>query len=321
MLVVTTRLLVRTRLRALADELALPAPTFLDDVTHALEESAGAATLLIDLGSCAFHEQLEPMVRAWSAYNPAGVLILLVPLLDRERELETTVRLARTVSNPELRVMTSSDFHRIDVWRSVQQRCHRTALHAELRDEFIRAVCAIGRPIPAEPLVLDALVNALHGGPRPASSGESRDESRRKTLWKQLRKAGQLPPSRLELVFQILWYAKLKSRGWNASRIAQFMGFREPREFRMMLKRRLGIGMSSLNRIGLDDALSWAATVATLDHSRPGRTSVREMLRPLLRMSAQPLVARDGEKGAPGSTNAPPAAREPSVQPEPPALP
>ena len=355
MLIVTTRPLVRERLRSLAVDVGLSRPVFVDRLEQVLEESVTTPLLFIDLGSCATDEHLEPILRTWDAYRPGTVVLVLVPLLQRDIELQATVRLARCLGSAEVRVMTASDFHRAEVWRSVQERCQFSALHDGLREEFIGAVRAIGRVIPAEPIVIKALSEALEGravSPHlagPVETREQRDEARRKALWRLLRKAGQMPPSHLQLVFQLLWYVKLKSLGWSAGRIAALMGFREPRELRMVMKRRLGIGMATMNRICFADALTWAAVVSTLDYSRLRRLPARALVRPLLHMSnartrrslplartvrncervggmGMPTVSADASVpirggNAPEGTKAPLTTRKRPFQPEPPVLP
>src|SRR5688500_10732837 len=100
MLVVTSRPLVRTRLRSLAEDLALPIPTFVERAEQVLG-AAPSPLLLLDLGSCADAERLEPIVREWEAQSPGAVLVVFAPLVDRDAELRTTVMLARTAASSE----------------------------------------------------------------------------------------------------------------------------------------------------------------------------------------------------------------------------
>ena len=284
---VTTRPAVRARVLAVSGSLALPCPRFVGNVIDTLEVQIESAVLLLDLGSCCQDAELLPLVQAWTAFHPETEVVLFTPLLDRETELRITVLLVREVRSAEVRVLTASDFYRDEVWRNLWGMRERALLHAELRTELLGAIQALGRTLPAAPIVLQVLGAAasehgLPGSRMPADGARAQNDRERKSTWLQLRRSGQLPASWLEVIFRLLWHAKLRDRGWSAPRIAQFLGFESARHFRLAVSRRIGIGIKDLRRLPYDDALRWAANVLTTPKGALDERSVRALMRPLL---------------------------------------
>jgi hypothetical protein len=307
MLVVTTRTAVRERLGAVSTRLGLPSPTFVGRVEEALESGIDSPVLLLDLGSCCKDESLEHVLRTWEAYRPGGEVVVFTPLIDREAELKAAVTLVRVLRLAETRVMTASDFYRDEVWRNLGELGQRSALESELRRELVAAVQELGRRIRAEPVVLQI----LHDAPRYADISAAastalgrvrvRADTQRKALWKLLRRSGQMPASWLLLVFRVLWYVKLREKGWSTDQIAHFLSFPSARHLRMTLRRRFGVGVGELKRVRYDDVLRWAATLVTSEHADLARQSVRALVEPLL---ARTDVAGVRTSRDPGATKA-----------------
>jgi hypothetical protein len=281
-LAVTNRLAVRVRVTAASAALGLPAPVFVDDLTEVLERGLERAVLLLDLGSCCEQSELVSLVQIWAAFHPGSEVVVFTPLLERELELKATVALVREVRSAEVRVLTTSDFYRDEVWRNLGEMRQRAALHAELRADLLSVVHSIGRPLPAARVVFQMLADAARpDDPRatadaPAARMHARE---RKSIWKLLRRSGQLPASWLLLVFRVLWYAKLRSEGWSARQIAAFLGFETPRHFRLAVTRRLRTRITELNRLPYPRALEWAAELLTGRHRAD---STRLLFEPIL---------------------------------------
>lgn len=300
LLAVTTRPAIRLRIEAVATSLGLPRPAFAADPAEVLESGADCSVLLLDLGSCCADASLGAVVSTWAAYRPGSEVILFTPLLDRERELKVAVSILTTTCSAEVRVMTASDFYRDEVWRTLAALRERAALEAELRGEFLTAVAETGRPLRAEPVVLELLHQApkhpdIEAAPETALArvrlASEKSGSERTMLWKLLRRSGQMPASWLLLVFRVLWYVKLRERGWSAGRIARFLGFASPRHFRKTVRRRFGVGITQLAAVRYADALRWAAALVTSDHSRLGHLPVRALVTPLLNPARPHAVA------------------------------
>jgi hypothetical protein len=275
--------------------LGLPAPHFAAAVEEALGPAGDAPVLLLDLGSCCDDPSVAPVLRAWECFRPGSEVVILAPLLDRERELRATVTLVRELQRARARVMTTSDFYRDDVWRNLGQERQRATLEAELRSELLAAVRATRRPLRGEPLVWEI----LHEAPLQAAIHASADTlladvradavstaSARKRRWRLLRQAGQLPASWLVLVFRVLWFAKLREQGWSAGEVARFLGFASPRELRLTVRRRFGVGVRTLKDVRYEDALRWAAGLLTTPEAKLGRLTLRALVGPLVRQPA-----------------------------------
>ena len=286
---VTTRPAIRARLRQVCSALDLPPPHFASAVEEALGPAGNAPVLLLDLGSCCADLTVTPIMRAWECFCPGSELVILAPLLDRERELRTAVALVGELQHVRARVMTTSDFYRDEVWRNLREGGDRAALEAELREELMAAVRATGRPLRGEPLVLELLHEArrqgearMAGATSPTHVGSDGADRARKHRWRLLRRAGQLPATWLLLVFRVLWYAKLREQGWRASEVAAFLGFASPRDLRLTVRRRLGVGVRTLKCIRREQALRWAAELLTTPHVTPARATPRALIGPLL---------------------------------------
>jgi hypothetical protein len=117
-----------------------------------------------------------------------------------------------------------------------------------------------------------ALRASLPAAATQTAGGRPADRHERKARWKQLRRAGQMPASCLLLIFRVLWYAKLRQIGWPTARVAEFLGFTSPREFRRSIRRRLGLGVRDLRRMCYADALAWAAELVITEHERGSAT-------------------------------------------------
>lgn len=299
---VTTRPAVRARISDVSGSLAIPRPLFVGNVLDTLERQLESAVLLLDLGSCCRETELLRLVHAWTTFHPESEIVLFTPLLDRESELRTTVLLVREVRLAEVRVLTASDFYRDEVWRNLWGMRERALLQVELRTELLGAIQALGRSLPAAPIVLQILgatasVRGSQAASTAADAPRVQIDRERKTTWLHLRRSGQLPATWLEVVFQLLWHAKLRSRGWSGPRIAQFLGFESPRHFRMVLSRRVGIGIKDLRRLPYDDALAWAASVLTTPKGRLDERSVRALIRPLLEGARRTTSAAEEHSG------------------------
>ena len=288
MLAVTTRLPVRVRLEGICTQLGLPAPIFVGLLEEALESGVDRPVLFLDLGSCCKDRELGCLVQTWEAFRPGSEVVLFTPLLDREAELRAAVSLVKSARSVEVRVMTTSDFYRDEAWQSLAAARERAALEAELRRELMEAIRCTGRPLRAEPLVLEL----LHEAPRYAGMGaiaatpldevRVRADAERKRRWKLLRRSGQLPASWLLLVFRLVWYMKLRQEGWSPQRIAAFMGFPSPRHLRLTVRRRFGIRVEELKHVRYEDSLTWAATLLTTSHLRLAGLTVQALITPLL---------------------------------------
>ena len=127
--------------------------------------------------------------------------MLFAPLIDREREMRSAVDLLRATRLTAVRVMTASDLYRDEVWWNLLALSERAALESALRGELIEAVRATGRPLKAEPAVLELLHEASGQADRePVATAapkgvRRRAEAERRQRWKALRRSGQLPAS------------------------------------------------------------------------------------------------------------------------------
>lgn len=105
---VTSRPAVRARVEEVSAALGFPPPTFVDDVTDALELGLERAVMLLDLGSCCRQRELVSLVQAWAAFHPSSEIVVFTPLLDRESELRAAVALVASVRMVEVRILTTS---------------------------------------------------------------------------------------------------------------------------------------------------------------------------------------------------------------------
>ena len=291
MLAVTTRAALKDRLTGIAARLELPSPRFFASAQAVLAAGARDPLLFIDLGSCCGDFGLERTLREWEAINSLSEIVFFVPLIDRERETRLMFRLAALGSG---RVMTESDFSRLEVWRTLKEAHTLAGLKEEIHEEFLAAVAATGRRLRAEPLVLQLLSDA----PKVTDLNETmaaalknyrpNSDAARKAVWTQLRRADQMPASWLLLTFRILWHTKLQEKGWNTGRIAPFMSFRSARDFRRALRRRAGISMSELKKVRYSRALEWAARVSTGGYAELAGSPVSRMIEPLLEHDLSP---------------------------------
>jgi hypothetical protein len=262
--------------------LSLPAPVFVDEITDALELGIDRAVLLLDLGSCCRQDELVTLLRVWAAFHPSSEIVVFTPLVDREAELHSVVSLVAGLRAEVVRVLSASDFFRDESWRNIWMMRERASLQAEIRADLVAVISAMRRPLAAATAVLGVLADAAPayskttpGDAFGASAAVTRArERRRKSVWQHLRRAGQLPPSQLLLVFRVLWYAKLREDGWSSQRIASFLGFSSPRHFRLSVSRRLGIGLRSLRGLSYESALTWAARLLTTPHEQPQPNSL-----------------------------------------------
>lgn len=294
MIAVTTRPAVRERLEAVSAAVGLPRPGFSDSLYDALESGVDSPLLVLDLGSCCRDADLAHALRTWEVFRPGSEVVLFTPLIDQAAELRAAVTLAKATRFVETRVMTASEFYRDEVWRTLRHSGERASLQAEIRSELLSAVRRSGQQIRAEAVVLQILHStAWVVGPRRTAASEHsavNADKERKALWKLLRRARQIPASRLLLIFRVLWYAKLVERGWDAGRIARFLGFDSARQFRVMMKGRLGLSIEQLKRIRYDAALEWAAPLLAR-----GADSVHSSSLPM-RALIQPLVEKSDGK-------------------------
>jgi hypothetical protein len=212
--------------------------------------------------------------------------VVFTPLVNREAELHAAVSLVAGLRTEVVRVLSASDFFRDESWRNLWRMRERAGLQAETRADLLAVISATGRPLAAATAVLGLLADAAREAASntedrrfAASTAVTRERERqRKIIWQHLRRAGQLPPSWLLLVFRVVWYAKLREDGWSSQRIASFLGFRSPRHFRLSVSRRLGVGLRSLHNVSYASALAWAAEVITTPHDTLQTNSLRAML-------------------------------------------
>jgi hypothetical protein len=316
MIAVTTRSTVRERLEAVSATVGLPRPCFSETLYDALESGVDSPLLLLDLGSCCRDADLAHALHTWEAFRPGSEVVLFTPLIDQAAELRAAVTLARATRFVETRVMTASEFNRDEIWHSLYQSGERAALQAEIRSELLTTLRRAGHQLRGEAVVLQILRDSSSLG---EASGRAerlsvKTEKERKALWKLLRRARQIPASRLLLIFRVLWYAKLVERGWHAGRIAHFLGFGSARQFRVMMKGRLGLGIEQLKRIRYDAALEWAASLLAggADSPQSPNLPMRAVIQPLVeksdgtRMREMPVAARQmAETSMPAGTAAP----------------
>lgn len=284
MLAVTTRAVLKDRLTGIAARLELPSPRFFPSAEGILAARVRDPLLFVDLASCCDDFRIERSIRDWEAMNSLSEIVFYVPLVDRERETRLMFRLASIGSG---RVMTESDFSRLEVWRTLKAAHTLAALKEEIHEEFLAAVAATGRRLRAEPIVLQLLSDA----PKVTDLNETiaaalknyrpNADAARKAMWGHLRRADQMPASWLLLTFRILWYTKLQEKGWKTGRIAPFMSFRTARDFRRALRRRAGISMSELKKVRYPWALEWAARVSTGGYAELAGSPVSRMIEPL----------------------------------------
>jgi len=295
---VTRRLAVRFRIAAASAELGLPPPVFCERVDDVSTDGSDIGVVILDLGCCCTDTGLPRLVRQWMCRRPGSDLVLLAPLLDRDSELDTVLALLRAAGDARLRIITASEFYRDGISRTLAALRVRAVLERELRAEFLAAVARTGRSMRAAGDVLDLLTMAPRHAAIDAhveallmtarvSAARMLDarvarERRRKARWKQLRRAGQMPPSCLLLVFRVLWFTKLRQSGWPTARVAELLDFASPREFARAIRRRMGIGVRALQQVRYADALEWAAQLVVAEHAPPGSTAVRALTGALL---------------------------------------
>ena len=297
MLAVTTRNVLKDRLAGIAARLELPPPRFFPSAHSVLAARALDPLLFLDLGSCCHDSRLEGAIREWEAMNSLSEIVFYVPLIDRERETRRLFGLASLGSG---RVMTESDFSRLEVWRTLKEAHTLAELKNEIREEFLAAVGATGRRLRSEPIVLQLLSDA----PKVTDLNETiaaalrnyrpNTDAARKAVWSTLRRADQMPASWLLLTFRILWFTKLQEKGWDTARIAPFMSFRTARDLRRGLRRRAGISMSELKRVRYAAALEWAARVSTGGYAELAGSPVSHMIEPLIaqKITSPPIDQR-----------------------------
>jgi hypothetical protein len=286
MLVVSTRPAVRERLKAVSEAFHSPAPTFVSRVEDALGEES--SLLILDLGGCCMDPDLVPIIRAWETYHPGSELVLFTPLIERDAELRAVVSVVRETRFVDTRVMTASDFYRDEVWRNLRGLEPAGLLDVDLRTELVRAAAALGRGIRAEALILQLLHSTAESTVMEAArrrgvrcAGLDLPNERR-AIWKRLRASRQLPASWLLAIFRLLWYTKLRERGWSTTRIAQHLGYPSARRFRVMLRRRFGISIRELEGVRHADAIGWAAELLVAEHRTLASLSMTGLIEPLL---------------------------------------
>lgn len=276
MLAVTTQPAVRERLKEVSAALGLALLGFSDSIEEALESGIDSPVLFLDLGSCSRDRSLQHALHTWEAFRPGSEVLLFAPLIDQESELRAAVTLTRATRFVETRLVTSQEFYREDHWRKLRVVAERAALEAELRSELLDAVRQRGRKVRAEAVVLQVLHHATRreGDSTHAEDRNTLRENQRKLLWKLLRRGGQFSASRLLLVFRVLWYVKLRERGWSAGQIAHFLGFTSARHFRLTMKTRLRFSMAQLKELRYDEVLRWAALSISSAREDRERTDV-----------------------------------------------
>lgn len=270
MLAVTTRVEVKARLTRVASEFGLPTPEFFARARDALVSRHDATLVFLDLGVCCREQGLRAAIEPWARRHPAAEVILFVPLLDRECETHTMFELAALGIG---RVLTASDFARAEVWAAIRARHGVAVLRDQILADFRDEVQRGGRSLRAAAVVERILANVPTNAPCCAMAAArhatpaSTNSAQRKAVWQELRRAGQMPASWLVLLFRVVWYARLRERGWSAQTIAQMLGYRTPRLLRMTLKRRFGVCMRELHEMQYAAALHWAVELCTADHS------------------------------------------------------
>lgn len=287
---VTNRPAVRARIEAASARLSLPTPVFVDDISDAIELGIDRSVLLLDLGSCCRQGELLALVRVWAVFHPGSEIVLFTPLVEREAELRAALNLVAGLRTAVVRVLTASDFYREEAWQNLWRMRERAALQSAIRADLLAAINDIGRPLAAAPVVLGLLAeagNGTEGGEQDEEVARSAAVRRlrareRKMVWQRLRQSGQLPSSWLLVIFRLLWYAKLREEGWPSSRIAEFLGFRSPRHFRLKVSRRLGAGLKALRVVSYEDSLRWAAELLTAPNRASDVYSVRSLMQPLM---------------------------------------
>jgi hypothetical protein len=271
LIAVSTRPVVRERLKCICRDLMLGAPYLIERPEDAPYHAATAALLLVDLGSCARDAQLLGAIRQWELMRPDSTLVLFAPLLDRELELRLAVRLSRELRQCDVRLLTASQFCGDELRDVMTAWQAKGALVEELHADLMAAIAATGRTLPARNAVLDVLRGVTGAPPSAvpvlldAESGHSRSatDQQRKARWRALHRGGQLPASQLSGLFRVLWYTRLRDLGWRTERIARFVGFRTARDFRRTVSRRLGVGLRELATLPYQRALAWVATELT----------------------------------------------------------
>lgn len=290
---VTARAAVRLRIAAVSAQLALGRPCFAGTLEEALALDPRGALLVIDLGSCAPDADRREQVRAWARLAPAREIVLFTPLLERDAELRVALELLRALRDLDPHVLTATDFYRDESWPPLVARLEHAALARALRADFMDAVARTGGSLRAESAVLSLLAAAPCGAPRggdgamwresPARDDRRARERERKSHWKLLREAGQMPASCIELVFRVLWFARLRHAGWSTAHIAEFLHYGSAAELRRAIRRRLGVGVRALRYVEYPDTLHWAAAVIVAPPWDERRPTARALGRALLR--------------------------------------
>lgn len=307
---VTRRPAVRLRIAEVSAQFGLPPPIFRERVDDVFAAGNDVAVVILDLGCCCADTGLPRLIRRWARGHSGTELVLFTPLLDRDSELETVLALLRVAGDAALRVVTTREFYRDEIWRTLTAVRERVMLERELRAEFLAAVARTGRSLRAATEVLDLLDEAprqaaieapvetppagAQVAARQTPNARAVGERERKVRWKQLRRAGQMPASRLRLVFRVLWYTKLRQIGWSTARVAEFLNFASPREFRRAIRRRLGVGVRFLRWLRYPDALGWAAELVVTKHARRDGTTAHALSGALWRHTAlnDPTIGR-----------------------------
>jgi hypothetical protein len=268
--VVTVRPTVKLRLRSVSAALGLVEPVCIARPEDALPVFHRGVGLVVDLVTTAREPALAQLVRDWERERPDCPLVLIAPLIDRETELKITVALLHAVERLKPTVLTVGDFLRDEPWHTLMAYAEHAALERALWEELRATAAASGRAIRGEPAVREVLLAAsrppragVHAMAAPFAVASSSTVRARKALSGRLRRAGQAPPSQLLLAFRVLWLAKLRARGWRTDRVADFLGYDSPREFRRAVRRRLGIGVRELARVPYRALVCWAADFLT----------------------------------------------------------
>jgi hypothetical protein len=269
-LAVTVRPTVKLRLRGVSTALGLVEPVCVARPEDALPAFHCAVGLVIDLVTTGREHALAQLVRDWERERPDCPIVLLAPLIDRETELRIMVALLNAAERLKPTVLTAGDFLRDLPWHNLMAHAEHATLERALWEELRAAAAESGRAIRGESAVREVLLAAsrpsrarVHAIAAPFVLASSSPVRARKALSSRLRRAGQAPPSQLLLAFRVLWLAKLRARGWRTDRVADFLGYASPREFRRAVRRRLGIGVRELARVPHRDLVCWATDFLT----------------------------------------------------------
>jgi hypothetical protein len=243
------------------------ASRFIATAPEALASDIRGPVFFLDLGPQTADTEITRFAQEWIEHHPGAAVVLFAPIADVDggsRPLSPASPLGWCRILPGGRAADDK------VWEGAREMRERAALTWEVVTDFHQATTRWGHVLPALPLVLrllaetPTLLDVYTAAAKALGHGLAAPAARRKAVWRCLYKEGQLPASRLVLVFRLLWYVKLRSFGWQPRQLAEFLGFSSARQLRLSLARRSNVTMRVLRALSYDRTLRWAVETCAL---------------------------------------------------------